>query len=507
MNSIWGGHLGLTNPRNTPSEVARWSGNEWRAVGTRESGKVSALVSWEGDLYAGGATRSGDEGMIEIAKWDGRRWSDLDAGVNQGGVNALTVWNGSLYAGGSFTQIGETQALRIAKWDGNAWSALGLGLDGEVSALAVWEGQLYVGGGFTMAGGRQASGIARWDGVNWESVGSGVNDGEVNVLLASDSFLYAGGSFEQAGGESAHGIARWDGTAWHPLGSGVGDWSHFGVTSLALLDNELYAGGDFLTAGGKASAYLARIFLDGVPSLELMQERATVYFRDLPAGRYQIERSPGLDNWSALRTCTIADTGGMDFVDNTRPLDNAFYRAVRIADPPPSPEPDPLPPRPILYSEDFESGAEGWETIASAGETHWEHGAPNSPKLTAAHSGKHVYGTDLDAPYTNDVVASLRSPLIDLSDAVRPRLSFWYFVDTTFMVDGVQLRILDEKGILIWKNEVEDNFWGTTEEWTEFNMPIPSEASDRKIKLEWLLLSDDSEPNGDGFFLDDVVVD
>ena len=69
----------------------------------------------------------------------------------------------------------------------------------------------------------------------------------------------------------------------------------------------------------------------------------------------------------------------------------------------------------------------------------------------------------------------------------------------------VRFEIHSDDGILSHKRE--ETFWGTTDEWTKFSMAIPTEALGRKIQLEWLLLTDGAEPNGDGFFLDDVLVD
>ena len=69
----------------------------------------------------------------------------------------------------------------------------------------------------------------------------------------------------------------------------------------------------------------------------------------------------------------------------------------------------------------------------------------------------------------------------------------------------MQLRILEEGGRLLYMRD--EVFWGTTDEWMNFSMAIPTEARDQTIQLEWLLLTDEGEPNGDGFFLDDVVID
>ncbi|HZM00765.1 MAG TPA: hypothetical protein VFD43_10980, partial [Planctomycetota bacterium] len=115
-----------------------------------------------------------------IARWDGRTWSALGAGIggNFPHVRALAVFDdgrgAALYAGGGFSSAGSVHARHIARWDGTSWSALGSSLSGGyggVEALAVFDdGQgpaLFAGGGFTQAGGEPAALVARWDGANW----------------------------------------------------------------------------------------------------------------------------------------------------------------------------------------------------------------------------------------------------------------------------------------------------------------------------------------------------
>jgi trimeric autotransporter adhesin len=498
--------------------IAKWDGQEWLPLGTGLDSHtcggfvgVSATAVLDDSLFAAGSFESaGGVETSNIARWDGEQWFPLGAGIGgeaagSGLVRALTVINGDLYAGGDFSSADGKSASFIARWRPNllenrgTWTPLGSGLNGEVSALAVLGNDLYVAGSFTMAGKSQANGFAKWDGSEWSAVGAGIHDGGVSVLKVFDGELFAGGQFTLACSAGETGIAKWDGVQWQPIASGfIGG----GVSALALHGDQLYAGGGFIFAGGKPSAYLARAFLDGVPPVEVSDAGAMVHFRGLPAGQYQIERSTGLDAWSPVKMRKAGQTGGIDFMDRSAPEMEAFYRAEFVMASPPAVSDTPSP---VCFVEDFESGAEGWTTASSAGETQWELGKPAAVHVTAAHSGDHVYGTDLDAPYANGVVASLRSPLFDLRGNRSPKLSFWYFVDTVFETEGVQLNILDEDGNLL--HERDEIFWGTTDEWTQFSMFIPAEAKNQKIHLEWLLLTDAAEPNGDGFFLDDVMID
>jgi hypothetical protein len=242
---------------------------------------------------------------------------------------------GDLYAGGSFTHSGEVNVNNIAQWNGTAWTALGAGTDGPVLALAASSNELYVGGTFSAAGGIPASNVAKWSLNQWSNLGVGLN-GRVSALMVHDGDLYAGGSFDRAGGAVVNSIAIWNGTTWSPLGSGIGvypgidGYSRGGVGALAVRDTELFAGGNFLFAGGKVSAYLARAFLEGVPSMEVEGLRATAYFRGMPAGAYQIDRSTHLPLWETLGIRHAGSTGGFDFTDEEAPPSSAIYRAYPL---------------------------------------------------------------------------------------------------------------------------------------------------------------------------------
>ena len=135
----------------------------------------------------------------------------------------------------------------------------------------------------------------------------------------------------------------------------------------------------------------------------------------------------------------------------------------------------------------------------------WELGQPRARELMVAHSGVQAYGTDLDAPYADGATIALRSPVIDLTGELRPELSFWYFVDVTEGQEGVQVNYLDEAGtVLVGIDEI---FWTKTDGWTLYEETIPEVARGRKIMIEWLFRSDGESPNGQGFFLDDVMID
>jgi hypothetical protein len=239
------------------SNIARWNGSAWSALGSGVDSDVLALaVLPGGDLVAGGYfTTAGGAAANHIARWDGSTWSALGFGMNYE-VLALTVLpGGDLAAGGHFTNEGN----RIARWNGSVWSALGSGMDNEVLALAVLPGgDLVAGGNFTTAGGVAANYIARWNGSAWSALGSGIS-GNVNSLAVLPSGdLVVGGNFTTAGGVAATAIARWNGLMWSALGSGMRG-ANPNVSALTVLPGgDLVAGGYFTSAGSVTANHIAR---------------------------------------------------------------------------------------------------------------------------------------------------------------------------------------------------------------------------------------------------------
>ena len=159
---------------------------------------------------------------------------------------------------------------------------------------------------------------------------------------------------------------------------------------------------------------------------------------------------------------------------------------------------------PALFSEDFESGAEGWAVARIAGDNTWELGTPTVDAGSAARSGSNAYGTDLDGDYGDNVNATLTSPVIDLTDARRARLTFWYVVDTDEGTEGVQLQFITESGSVI--GTFDTILSGQSNGWVEEDIRLSSDVVGQKIKLLFTFLTDPNEPRGAGFYLDDLEV-
>jgi hypothetical protein len=143
---------------------------------------VRALLFDGTNLYAGGSfTTAGGIGATNVARWNGSQWSALGEGIpgfdrcfSSGcvyPVTSLALVQGKLFVGGGFNGNG-TGLRYLAAWDGTNWSNA---LDGSwtlpnrsyseglhVWALASRGGDLYVAGNFGTIGGLPSYGFAIW---------------------------------------------------------------------------------------------------------------------------------------------------------------------------------------------------------------------------------------------------------------------------------------------------------------------------------------------------------
>jgi hypothetical protein len=174
------------------------------------NGNVNAIAVSGSDIYVGGFfNTAGGVPVSNIAKWDGNSWSALGSGVNSS-VNALAVSGDDVYAGGNFTTAGGQSASRVAKWNitASSWSALGNGVPDVVNAVAVSGSDVYVGGRFSVVNAMLANFIAKWNGSNWSTLGSGLSY-YVNAAAVSGGEVYVGGEFMAAGGKPSWYFALW----------------------------------------------------------------------------------------------------------------------------------------------------------------------------------------------------------------------------------------------------------------------------------------------------------
>ena len=165
------------------------------------------------------------------------------------------------------------------------------------------------------------------------------------------------------------------------------------------------------------------------------------------------------------------------------------------------------PPVATWYSTDFEGGVAGWSHKGAHDE--WELGEPTTgPGF--CHSGTHCWVTDLDGEYDNDTNAWLTSPLIDLRTAESPVVSFfayWDFFYLFLIYDEASLQVSTDNGStwdVAWSQI--DHVWGG--QWQQQQVGLAPWRGNT-VLLGFHVVDDVSDldfANGDGLYLDDLVV-
>jgi len=119
------------------SNVARWNGGSWSRFGGGQPDWVNAAAVHNGQLVVGGQSFSG-----AVAVWTGSVWQPILGG--DATVFSLLSYGGELYAGGGTGFLDER--FWIARWDGEAWYGLNSGANNSIWALGTSCGELIVGG-------------------------------------------------------------------------------------------------------------------------------------------------------------------------------------------------------------------------------------------------------------------------------------------------------------------------------------------------------------------------
>jgi len=250
------------------AKIAVWnvSNGSWGALGSGVAdgidGRVTTMIADGGDLYVGGDfEHAGSLAASNIVKWNGSKWSALGAGI-AGGVEALARSGTNIYAVGQFVTAGDVDARYVSRWDGSSWGALGdgvsLGTGASVLAVTVNQTQVYVGGTFLTAGGKRASNIAMWDRKTntWSALGDGTNNGVNGPVTAlatmENGDIYVAGLFTRAGDVPVTNVARWSSATgtWLAVGDGIDGL----VRSVEVDGGNVYVGGTFFKIVGGDTA-------------------------------------------------------------------------------------------------------------------------------------------------------------------------------------------------------------------------------------------------------------
>lgn len=270
-------------PTTFASNLARWDGTTWSALGGGVNGPVRAMA-WlpDGSLAVGGGfVAAGGFGssvkVNGVARWDGTSWSSLWDQPTAASVTSMAVLpGGELVIAGGLGSINGAPPASVAQRSGSTWNPLGGVATGPGSGVyaLTWSSTLGIvaGGTFTTFGGSQVNAVARWNGNAWMKIGSGLgadyplNNHAFALASLSNGNVVAAGDFYDDIGEIKVDVALWDGVNWRAMG----DTQPSGVTGFQVVTalhaetgQSVIAGGRFtweerMASGGTAVSSIAR---------------------------------------------------------------------------------------------------------------------------------------------------------------------------------------------------------------------------------------------------------
>jgi hypothetical protein len=241
------------------NNIAKWNkdSSTWDDVSGGLTGGNNpfgyTLAVYNDELYVGGQfEQAGNVNTTNIARWDGTNWSAV-GNMEGGSVRKLIVYKQKLIAGGLFTGVNGLTTGHIASYDGNNWSSLGsfdnleLKSTGVVRHMAVYKDVLYISGDFSTDNG-SVSELITWNGTQLNDFGRAFSlyQNLIHELSVVNGLLYIGGSFRNVVASQTNSILQWDGDTWGIMSEGVTGT----VLSIILYNNIIYIGGDFDFAGG-----------------------------------------------------------------------------------------------------------------------------------------------------------------------------------------------------------------------------------------------------------------
>lgn len=215
--------------------LARWDGAVWQAVGGSH-GWVQEMTRWGHRLVIGGSGLSGDGPYSSVLAWDGSSWSDIGHSI-VGWVGGLAEWQGDLVACGSLCPAGSTNVVSVVVNRGTRWERLGNPImrDGGLPMdVASFGGNLYLAASVAIPGSGY-KGVVRWDGSNWVEIPDTPVESAECLLVRQDGLWVAGSTRTRTLGGA---IWKWDGVSWTAIEGLVGS-----VYDLVEMDGVVFASG------------------------------------------------------------------------------------------------------------------------------------------------------------------------------------------------------------------------------------------------------------------------
>jgi hypothetical protein len=106
---------------------AKWNGTVWSNINPESDNftQIHAMGVHKDDLYMAGIGIQSTVPAFSIAKFNGTTWTYY---ITDGRVDALESFNGQLYAGGTFDVVNGVPAKGIARFNGTVWSEVSTGI-------------------------------------------------------------------------------------------------------------------------------------------------------------------------------------------------------------------------------------------------------------------------------------------------------------------------------------------------------------------------------------------
>ena len=124
--------------------------------GGTSTGSVTALASYNGELYAGGnfvIYPTPLNPAVDFAHWNtsAHLWEPVNTtfGQTDGTVRAFLNWSGELLVVGDFVNIGSTLANHIARFNGSSFLPWGSGHTQAISSIGIYNGNIAIGSSFS----------------------------------------------------------------------------------------------------------------------------------------------------------------------------------------------------------------------------------------------------------------------------------------------------------------------------------------------------------------------
>jgi len=157
------------------------------------------LFFFENNFYAINLLNDVDSNFLEMQRWDGQTWQEIQFMEVPKARYSLKLWRGQLFmvnTAGNFYEINPDGSLdEIATADGGIYALAGRD-----------DGLLYLGGDFSTIDAAATGPIASFDGTNFRGLVSQPN-GRVSSLSVDHNYVYVAGDFTKVGTVASLGVA------------------------------------------------------------------------------------------------------------------------------------------------------------------------------------------------------------------------------------------------------------------------------------------------------------